>query len=148
SARFTGFHKIELDLWTRHDPSGARTDTAQLTALVTTLSRVRLRAALPATKLGLTNWTLRPHEVLEDALRDSLTGDDDYGSHTDLESIAADVSVTRYLLGLLAPLLRPRAPQLIGTARRELTYLDQPITSATDDGVAIAALPRLQRERV
>ena len=50
---------------------------------------------LPATKLGLTNWTLRPHEVLEDALRDSLTGDDDYGSHTDLDSIAADVSVTR-----------------------------------------------------
>jgi high-affinity iron transporter len=148
SARFTGFHKIELDLWTRHDLSGARTDTAQLTALVTTLSRVRLSAALPATKLGLTNWTLRPHEVLEDALRDSLTGDDDYGSHTDLESIAADVSVTRYLLGLLAPLLRPRAPQLIGTARRELTYLDQLITSATDDGVAIAALPRLQRERV
>jgi high-affinity iron transporter len=148
SPQFTGFHKIELDLWTRNDLPAARTDTAQLVALVTTLSQLRLSAVLPATKLGLTNWTLRPHEVLEDALRDSLTGDDDYGSHTDLDSIVADVSVTRYLLGLLAPLLQPRAPQLVGTARRELTYLDQVITSPANDGIAIAALPRLERERV
>jgi iron uptake system EfeUOB component EfeO/EfeM len=148
SPDFTGFHKIELDLWTRNDLPAARTDTARLVALVTTLSQLRLSTALPATKLGLTNWTLRPHEVLEDALRDSLTGDDDYGSHTDLDSIAADVSVTRYLLGLLAPLLEPRAPQLVGTARRELTYLDQVITSPANDGIAIASLPRLERERV
>jgi high-affinity iron transporter len=148
SPAFTGFHKIELDLWTRDDLSTAQTDTAELASLVTTLSRLRLSAVLPATKLGLTNWTLRPHEVLEDALRDSLTGDDDYGSHTDLDSITADVSVTRYLLGLLAPLLEPRAPQLVGTARRELTYLDQVITSSTREGVAIAALPLLERERV
>jgi iron uptake system EfeUOB component EfeO/EfeM len=148
SPQFTGFHKLELDLWTRNDLPAARTDAAELAALVTSLSRLRLRAVLPGTKLGLINWTLRPHEVLEDALRDSLTGDDDYGSHTDLDSIAADVSVTRYLLGLLAPLLQPRAPQLVGTARRELTYLDQVITSPANDGIAIAALRRLERERV
>jgi high-affinity iron transporter len=148
SPKFTGFHKLELDLWTREDLSAAQTDTAELAALVTTLSRLRLSAALPATKLGLTNWTLRPHEVLEDALRDSLTGDDDYGSHTDLDAITADVSVTRYLVGLVAPLLQPRAPRLVGTARRELAYLDEVITSSADDGMAIAALPRLERERV
>jgi high-affinity iron transporter len=148
SPKFTGFHKVELDLWARGDLAAARTDAAELAALVTTLSQLRLSAVLPATKLGLTNWTLRPHEVLEDALRDSLTGDDDDGSHTDLDSIAADVSVTRYLLGLLAPLLRPRAPQLVGTARRELTDLDAVATSSAGDAVAIAALPRLTRERV
>jgi high-affinity iron transporter len=148
SPDFTGFHKIELDLWTRHDLSAAQTDTARLVALVTTLSQMRLSTVLPATTLGLTNWTLRCHEVLEDALRDSLSGDDDYGSHTDLESLTADVSVTRYLLGLLAPLLEPRAPALVGTARGQLTYLDGVITSSGDDGVAIAALPTLTRERV
>jgi high-affinity iron transporter len=148
SPEFTGFHKVELDLWTRDDLRAAQIDASELVALVTTLSRLQLSATLPATKLGLTNWTLRPHEVLEDALRDSLTGDDDYGSHTDLDSIAADVSVTRYLLGVLAPLLQPRAPQLVGAARQELTYLDAVISSSADDGVAIAALPRLERERV
>jgi high-affinity iron transporter len=148
STKFTGFHKLELDLWTRGDLVTAQADAAELATLVTSLSKLRLSAVLPATTLGLTNWTLRPHEVLEDALRDSLTGDDDYGSHTDFDTIIADVSVTRYLVGLLAPLLEPRAPQLVGTARRQLTYLDQVITSSTDDGVAIAALPRLERERV
>jgi high-affinity iron transporter len=148
SPKFTGFHKLEFDLWTRDDIPAAETDTAELATLVTTLSQLPLNTALPGTDLGLTNWTLRPHEVLEDALRDSLTADDDYGSHTDLDSITTDVSVTRYLLGLLAPLLEPRAPGLVGTARQELTYLDQVITTSPDEGVAIAALPKLTRERV
>jgi high-affinity iron transporter len=148
SPKFTGFHRVELDLWTRDDLSAARTDAAELATLVATLSRLPLSAALPSTNLGLTNWTLRPHEVLEDALRDSLTGDDDDGSHTDFASITADVSVTRFLLGLLAPLLTPRAPHLVGTARRELTDLDHVITFPSNDGIAIAALPRRERERV
>jgi high-affinity iron transporter len=148
SPQFTGFHKVELDLWTRGDLVTAQADVAELATLVTTLSRLPLSAALPATKLGLTDWTLRPHEVLEDALRDSLTGNDDYGSHTDFETITADVSVTRYLVGLLAPLLTPRAPSLVGSARRELTYLGDVIASSPDDGVVIAALPQLERERV
>ncbi len=146
--KFTGFHKLELDLWTRQDLVAARSDVAELATLVTTLSRLPLGTALPATTLGLTNWTLRPHEVLEDALRDALTADDDYGSHTDCASIGADVSVTRYLLGLLAPLLTPRAPHLVATARRELTDLDQVITTSPENGVAIAALPRWAREHL
>jgi len=148
SPQFTGFHKVELDLWTRDDFADARTNVAQLASLVGSLARLRLSAVLPTTKLGLSNWTLRCHEVLEDALRDSLTGEDDYGSHTDLDSITADVSVTRYLLGLLAPLLNPRAPHLVGAARRQLTYLDDVIAATPDDGVAIAALPQITRERI
>jgi high-affinity iron transporter len=146
--KFTGFHKLELDLWTRGDLATALPDATELVTLVTTLSRQALSAALPSTTLGLTNWTLRPHEVLEDALRDSLSGGDDYGSHSDFDSIAADVSVTRYLVGLLAPLLQPRAPRLVGTVRRELMYLSAVTTSSADDGVAIGTLPRLARERV
>jgi hypothetical protein len=49
---------------------------------------------------------------------------------------------------LLAPLLQPRAPRLVGTVRRELTYLSAVITSSMDHGVAIGMLPRLVRERV
>jgi iron uptake system EfeUOB component EfeO/EfeM len=148
SPRFTGFHKLELDLWTRGDLDAAGTDAVRLQTFVGRVAALRLPAVFPITKLSLTNWTLRCHEVLEDALRDSLTGDDDYGSHTDLESVGADVSATRELLGLLAPLLRPRRPPLVGTARRELARLDQAITSPGADGIAIAALPRAMRERV
>jgi len=146
--RFTGFHKVEYDLWMREDLKTAATDAAQLATFIGRLSKLRMASVFPITKLALTNWTLRCHEVLEDALRDSLTGDDDYGSHTDLESVVADVSATRELLGLLAPLLRPRKPGLVGTAGRQLTRLDRVIASSGDDGVAIAALPRVTRERV
>jgi high-affinity iron transporter len=148
SRRFTGFHKVELDLWTRHDLASAGTDAALLAQLIAEVSKLRVAAVFPVTRLALTNWTLRCHEVLEDALRDSLTGDDDYGSHTDLQSVVADVAATRELLGLLAPLLRPRKPALVGTAHRQLTRLDRVIAASGDDGTAIAALPRITRERV
>ena len=59
--------------------------------------KVPLSTYLPATATGIGNWLLRPHEVLEDALRDSLTADDDYGSGTDLASITADVAAVRTL---------------------------------------------------
>jgi iron uptake system EfeUOB component EfeO/EfeM len=148
NGRFTGFHKVELDLWTRHDLASAGTDAAVLAKLIAKVSKLRVAAVFPVTKLALTNWTLRCHEVLEDALRDSLTGDDDYGSHTDLQSVVADVAATRELLGLLAPLLRPRKPALVGTARRQLTRLDRVIATSDHDGTAIATLPRITRERV
>jgi high-affinity iron transporter len=145
---FTGFHEVELDLWTRDDLATAAVDAARLQQLVGKLAKLRLATVFSISKVSLTNWTLRCHEVLEDALRDSLTGDDDYGSHTDLQSVTADVAVTRKLLGLLAPLLRPRKPDLVGTARARLTHLDAVIAAAGDDDVAIAALPRRTRERV
>jgi high-affinity iron transporter len=73
-------------------------------------------------------WTLRAHEILEDALRDSLSADDDYGSHSDLRSIAADVTATREMLSALQPLLASRAPQLVPTARRELSAVSAAAT--------------------
>ncbi len=145
---FTGFHRVELDLFERHELGAATTDSARLVALVGRLSQLRLGAVLPTTRLGENSWTLRCHEVLEDALRDSLTGDDDYGSRTDLDSLTADVSVTRRLLAWLAPLLAPRAPRLVDSARRQLARIDAVIAGAGDRPIAISALPRRTRERV
>lgn len=148
--RFTGFHRVELDLWGRHDVAAASRDAATLAGLVQRLGRVSLVTALPATRLGVTNWTLRCHEVLEDALRDTLSGSDDEGSGTGLASVTADVAATRELLGLLAPLLAPRAPSLVGRADRQLDAVTAAIAATRSDGrwVAVSALPREQRERV
>ncbi len=85
----------------------------------------------------MTSFTIRAHEVLEDALRDSLSAEDDYGSGTDLASLAADVTATTELLGLLAPELDPRAPNLVPTARDQLRGLS----------VAIARVRREQPHR-
>jgi iron uptake system EfeUOB component EfeO/EfeM len=147
---FTGFHRIEFDLWTKHDLSAAATDTATLRRLLTKLMQVPLPDYLPATPTGIGNWLLRPHEALEDALRDSLSADDDYGSGTDLASVAADVAAVRELLSELEPVLDPVAPHLVGDARAQLTSLIGAIgeSHANESGMAIKDLPIRQRQQV
>jgi iron uptake system EfeUOB component EfeO/EfeM len=149
SPAFTGFHKVELDLWA-NDLSAAATDAATLRTLVRRLANRSLIKQLPPTRAGVTDWTLRCHEVLEDALRDSLSGDDDYGSGTDLASVTADVSATHELLGLLAPFIGPRSPHLVHKARGRLRRLMAQARASRRDGswVSVADLPRRERERV
>lgn len=147
---FTGFHKVELDLWTTHDLTAAGTDADTLASLVGTLVNIPLASELPNTKTGIANWVLRPHEILEDADRDTLTGNDDYGSGTGLASLTADISATRELLAVLSPVIDPVAPQLVGRASRELDALNTAIQSTRVDGgwVAIQSLPAPQREQI
>ena len=150
SPQFTGFHKIELDLWTGGNMTAAAADTASLQQLVKTLIAIPIGTELPVTQAGIANWVLRPHEILEDALRDTLTGDDDYGSKTSLASITADVSAVRQLLGLLAPVLDPLAPHLIARANGQLSAVLAAVDQTQIDGawVAVSDLPALARERV
>ena len=147
---FTGFHRIEFDLWTKRDLAAAAHDTATLEHLLAQLVKVPLSTYLPATANGIGNWLLRPHEVLEDALRDSLSADDNYGSGTDLASITADVAAVRTLLRELEPALVQVAPHLVGDARAELAALIGAInaTHANHAWVSIEDLPIRQREQI
>lgn len=147
---FTGFHRIEFDLWTKHDARAAATDTAALQHLLVQLVRVPLSTYLPATPTGIGNWLLRPHEVLEDALRDSLTGNDDYGSGTDLASITADVAAVRELLGVLEPVLDPLAPDLVSRANGQLAALTHALDGTHVNGawVPLEDVPTRERQQV
>jgi iron uptake system EfeUOB component EfeO/EfeM len=127
---FTGFHKIEMDLWKRHNLQAANRDTDKLQSLVVRLAPKLVNSDLPATSLAIDSWVLRAHEILEDALRDSLTQDDDYGSNTDLSTIAADVTATREMLTVLAPVIEPRAPKVVPAAVRALATLVSAINAA------------------
>jgi iron uptake system EfeUOB component EfeO/EfeM len=147
---FTGFHKVELDLWTHHDLAAATTDAAALARAVRQLASRPLSDALPMNPTGLSTWTLRAHEILEDALRDSLSGDDEYGSGTALASVTADVAATREMLTLLAPALDPRAPRVVGRARRQLVAVDRALQATRVDGdwVSVNHVPRRARQGV
>jgi high-affinity iron transporter len=109
-----------------------------------------LSTYLPATATGIGNWLLRPHEVIEDAIRDSLTDNDDYGSGTDLASLTADVTAVRTLLTELSPVLDPVAPGLRRRANGELNSLVSAIASSHpgDTWVSIADLPASQRQQI
>jgi high-affinity iron transporter len=145
SPQFTGFHKVEMDLWQTDDLPAAAADTATLLGDVDELAVQFPGESIPATELPL-----RTHEILEDALRDELSGDDDYGSGTDMASVEADVDGTRELLGLLAPLLDQRAPDLLSTATTQLDTLDAALAATETGGqwVTVTDVPLAEREQV
>ena len=142
---FEGFHRIELDLWGEQDLGAAGADAAQLAANVAVLvEQFSIDAIAPA------ELPLRAHEILEDSLRTELSGDDDYGSGTDMASVEADVSGTEVLLHLLAPLLKARAPELVSRAMVQLNRLDVALAATMQDGrwVAVSQVPLSRREQV
>jgi iron uptake system EfeUOB component EfeO/EfeM len=147
---FTGFHRIEFDLWTDDNLTAAARDTATLQELLTELVKTPLTTYLPATPNGVASWLLRPHEVLEDADRDSLTAADDYGSGTDVASTTADVDAVREMLSLLGPVLSPLAPHLTRHISNELDSLIAAAEATKVNGawVSITSLPVRQREQI
>jgi Imelysin len=150
SPDFTGFHKVELDLWTDQNLVSAAGDAGELRTLVDQLVAVPLASELPATPNGIATLVLRPHEILEDANRDSLTAADDYGSGSDLASLTADIAATDEFLTVLAPVIDAQAPGLIGRADGELDALSAAISATTVDGTlpGIESLPTTQREQI
>jgi len=142
---FTGLHRVELDLFGSGDLAAAARDGAVLEAAV-----ARLTASFPTRGLPRTDLPLRAHEILEDALRDDLTGRDDYGSGSSLAAVRADVDATRAVLGFLADLLEPRAPGLLARADRQLGALERALDATRVGGawVAAARVPLAARQRV
>lgn len=146
--KFTGFHRIEVDLWRHHDVSSAAADTAKLISFAKGLTRARVASDLPLQTLAIDGWALRAHEILEDGLRDSLSQEDDYGSNTDLASLSADVVATREMLRVLTPLLTTRAPEIVPTATEDLDSVDAAISAAggAEARRNLHALPLRQRQ--
>ncbi len=98
---FRGFHKIEHDLWGGADP---RTIVPAVEALRRNVAV--LSAKLPTFTFDPKVVPLRAQEILEDAARFELTGQDDYGSGTSLASTFADTEGTATLLQMLHPAAR------------------------------------------
>jgi high-affinity iron transporter len=119
---FTGLHRLEYGLW--HGQSAAELE--QVTAaLAKNVAMVRKNLTTDDLAGDPTNLPIRAHEILEDALRDHLSGIDDQGSGAAFAETYADVQVTRAILGYLAPLIDARQPGLAGTLTAELDTLDQ-----------------------
>lgn len=127
---FTGFHKIELDLWRQRDASAAAADTTKLISLTGKLTDTAVAGDLPVSVTGLDTWILRCHEILEDALRDVLSQSDDYGSNSDLASLQADVDATVEMLSVLSPVIDKQSPHLVATATSQLKTIDRAIAAA------------------
>ena len=144
---FTGLHRLEYGLW--HGQSAA-----ELLPVVTQLEKnvATVRKNLTSADLtgDPTQLTLRAHEIIEDALRDHLSGIDDQGSAAAYAMTYADTQVDRTVLGYLAGLLNQRDPGLVATAGRQLSALDQALlaTKANGQWQSLTAVSLDQRQHV
>jgi len=137
---FTGFHRIEYGLW--HGET-ARGVLPYATTLVRDVAALRTQFA--RAQIDPLTVAIRAHEITENALQFELTGQTDYGSHSNLATVAANLEGTRVVLNLLRPLLVPRYP---GLARTEqwLARTTKDVTAKV--GTALSRLTRPQREQL
>ncbi|WP_040815617.1 iron uptake transporter permease EfeU [Nocardia concava] len=144
---FTGMHRLEYGLWHGQSPE-------QLLPVVD-----KLGADIAAIADGLTSTDIagdpatlpiRSHEILEDALRDHLSGLDDSGGGAAYPMTLADIDVTRAVLDQLGSLVDERDLKLRPEITAKLDKLRTALLATQDNGRwrAPAQTPLAQRQAV
>jgi high-affinity iron transporter len=144
---FTGLHRLEYGLWHGQPAAELRPVAAVLLTDVARVQRDLTSADLAGDPASL---PVRAHEILEDALRDHLSGLDDQGSGAAYPETYADLQVTRAVLGDLAALISARQPGLMGTLQHRLDTLRHALLATQPDGhwLPRSAVPLAQRQAV
>ncbi|HWE91715.1 MAG TPA: iron uptake transporter permease EfeU [Pseudonocardiaceae bacterium] len=142
---FTGLRRLEYGLWHGQPASELITVADRLSSDI-----AGLQAQLPQVSLDPTDLPIRAHEILEDALRDTLTGQDDLGAGAEFPETYADTQADQVVLGELAALLNARDPSLLPTAYQQLDALRQALLATQTNGQwqSLSAAPLAQRQRV
>jgi high-affinity iron transporter len=143
---WTGFLRLEYALWQNQPAATVARVANQLDTFVH-----QLVAAFPQQTTPPNDLSLRTHEILENTLQFEFTGEDDQGSHTGLATAMANVQGTEMTLGVIAPLIRQRDPELLAAAQTDLQRLAGLVGSYQQpDGtwVSVQSLTQAQREQL
>jgi len=128
---FTGLHRIEYGLYHRQTAAQLLPVVDQLVKGVATVQR-KLTSDDEAG--DPTQLPLRVHEILEDALRDHLSGLDDEGAHMAYAETYADTQVDRVVLGEVADLVNARDPGLVATITSQENTLQTALLATQSNG--------------
>jgi len=128
---FTGLHRLEYGLWHGQSAATLLPVAATLASNVAAVQHNLTSADLAGDP---TNLPVRAHEILEDALRDHLSGLDDQGGGAAFAQTDADVDVTRAVLGYLASLINARQPGLPAIADGQLDILKAALLATRVNG--------------
>ncbi|MGZ0151239.1 EfeM/EfeO family lipoprotein [Kribbella sp. WER1] len=102
-----GFHPLEKGLWHNASAAVLKPIADQLAADVHGLQK-----DLPNQQVDPNDLGLRAHEILENTLQFELTGENDQGSGTSLNTALANLNGTANVLAVLDPVLKPRYADL------------------------------------
>jgi high-affinity iron transporter len=128
---FTGLHRLEYGLWNGQSAATLLPVAATLASDVAVVQQNLTSANLAGDPANL---PIRTHEILEDALRDHLSGIDDQGGGAAFAETYADVQVTTAVLGYLAPLINARQPGLPDIADDQLDILNAALLATRVNG--------------
>jgi high-affinity iron transporter len=128
---FTGLHRLEYGLWNGQSPATLLPVAETLASNVAIVQRNLSSANLAGDP---TNLPIRAHEILEDALRDHLSGIDNQGGNAAFAMTYADTQVASVVLGYLTPLLNARQPGLPAIAGNDLSILQQALLATRVNG--------------
>jgi high-affinity iron transporter len=145
---FTGLHRLEYGLWHGQSAAELLSVTDVLAKNVATVQKNLTSDDLAGDP---TQLPLRVHEIIEDALRDHLSGIDDEGGNAAYAQTWADTQVDRVVLGEESALINDRDPGLVATAQSELSALDTALLATkTSDGQwqSLTAVSLGQRQHV
>ncbi|MDG6108390.1 peptidase M75 family protein [Dactylosporangium aurantiacum] len=107
---WTGFHKIEKDLWVTKDISKSGPTADKLLADVKTI--VEKSNSVQLSPLNLANGA---KELLDEVATGKITGEEDIWSHTDLWDFAANLEGSRAAIAALRPVIEEKDAALAKT---------------------------------
>jgi iron uptake system component EfeO len=105
---FTGYHKIEQDLWQKNDISRSGPVADRLLADVRKVVELADRTELSPVQLA--NGA---KELLDEVATGKITGEEDRYSHTDLWDFRANLEGSKAAVAALRPVLEDRDPALV-----------------------------------
>jgi iron uptake system component EfeO len=111
SSDFGGFYRLEYGLW-HGQPTADLTGPANQLAANARALEIAWPGMVLQPLYALSDLALRTHEVLENAMQQQLSGEDNFGSGTNLATVSAGIDATRRQLAILHPLLVTRDPDL------------------------------------
>ncbi|WP_433301171.1 iron uptake system protein EfeO [Actinoplanes sp. CA-030573] len=116
---FTGYHKLEKDLWVTKDISK---DGPIADQLVTDVKEIATKAK--AEKLSPLQLANGAKELLDEVAASKITGEEERYSHTDLWDFAANVDGSQAAVAALRPALEQRNPELVKQIDKAFAAVD------------------------
>jgi iron uptake system component EfeO len=127
---FTGFHRLEKDLWAQ----GLQPDSSQIAdKLLTDVKDLVSKAkALQLTALDLANGA---KGLMDEVATGKITGEEETFSHTDLWDFQGNLDGSKAAIASLRPLLQEKNPTLVSTLDTEFANVQTLLTKqAVGDG--------------
>jgi iron uptake system component EfeO len=130
---FTGFHRLEKDLWVTGLQPDSTSIADRLSADITDL--VSRAKTVELTPLQLANGA---KELLDEVATGKITGEEDRYSHTDLWDFRSNVDGSRAAVASLRPVISERDPDLLETLDERFAAVDAVLEKHRDgDGFVL-----------